>query len=217
MLALVLVIAGTNGVLAGQRPATLAPLVGSVKSTGTDVWVVVDGEMPRPPPQDARLDEWQTRVPYRIKNLDGPGYNQRQGLYTPGSNSVFDPLESVPESIQIRHQPSPPEDRDAYILSSIPAYAEAAEPVDAGRYMKTQVALNMQNATIEQVLNKLIPRGYRVQMDLPESMRTRRFDIAFDTTVAEAFTTIREQTGVIIRPYHRLGIILLTMPVGQQK
>lgn len=185
-----------------QPQATLMPIENSIAGVGLQVWVVVDGDIP--PPQSSGWHAPLARpVPVSLAS-----YTQDDSGYAIYQRASYDA--QVAYEDRIAPWTPKPLDRDAEIIASIPSYAGMAVPLDPDRFKAAPVALHFESATIEEILEQLIPLAYRIELDVPESLRKKRFRIVLDTTVANAFSEVMKRTGVAIQPYHRLGLVMVS-------
>lgn len=185
---------------AGGNKATLMPFENSIEGVGVQVWVVIDGVIP-PPPASRFHPPLVDPVP-----VDVASYQSVMAEPARYQASRYE----IGDEDHLNHIPRPPIERDAQILASIPSFSGMAVPLDPDRYRNAPVALHLESATIEQIVEQLVPMSYRIELDVPESLRKKRFRIALDTTVADAFTEVSKRTGVLIQPYHRLGLVMVS-------
>lgn len=170
---------------------TVTPIPNTVNEMGVDVWMVADGQ--------------QT-----------PAYAPPQPPAAMGPATVV-----VPEPAQVFH-PGPVNPlasaAPVAVAYSAPAVSEPAPQASAGQiaaadynsFMGQQVAVFLKDATVDQILSYLVPSPWRIESDLSDEMKPRRFHVAFESTRAAAFNDVQQQLHVKLTAYPKLGLIVAT-------
>jgi hypothetical protein len=164
---------------------TVLPVEGSVDGVGVDVWQVIDGEAP------ARYSGPPLRyvepASARVVGLAAPG--QPSGLVHPplriDATAGYEPASALPRVVV------PPTFRDTFLTED--------------------VALFLKNATIEEIITAATPFPYQVEFDIPMELRQRRATVAAERPRNAFFADLESEFQIHIRPYHKLGIVMVSM------